>query len=82
MALKKFTRIGKTGIFERGDDTCEHPRVTLHAPADRVAVADKWLVRVHDPRSRQSLSLVKRSSTFAAKSRREAVRVANSFKFQ
>lgn len=81
MSLKRFAQIGDTGIYERGDDTCAHPRVTIHAPRDRVAAADKWLVRVTNPTQRAYLPMGQRGTTYAANSYRAAVKIANSFKF-
>lgn len=77
MALKRFIQIGKTGIYERGDDTCGHPYITIHAPAERVASADKWLVRICDPRDRQFAGRKQRSLVYAAKTRPRALRIAN-----
>jgi hypothetical protein len=81
MALNKFTQIGETEIYERGNDTCEHPLVTLHAPTGRIAASDKWLVRIYDPRERGVYPRTKRSVTYAAKTRAAAVDIANKFKF-
>lgn len=42
-------------VWTKGDDTCGNPWLEIHAPYDRVAAPDAFLLYFVDPSSRQFL---------------------------
>jgi hypothetical protein len=61
-------------VWTRGDDTCDNPYLELHAPHDRVAAPDKWLLYFVQPNERQFATFKQRGMWLAFKSRQAAMR--------
>jgi hypothetical protein len=76
MSLKNFTMYNDSGIYERGEDTCQHPFAVISERPD-----GKWNVAVCVPTLRQLLPMSERFSHHVANTYRKAVALANSFKF-
>lgn len=78
--MEKFKRVKHDSrvIFERGDDTVQNPHMEIHAPCERIAAADSWLLYFVNPLERQFLTQSQRGKWLKFKSYRAAVKYANS----
>lgn len=85
MATNKFTinkdllQIGRK-VWMRGNDTCGNPCFEIHAPYDRVAAADSFLLYFVNPSERQFKAYSDRSKWLKFSTYKQAKKYADTLK--